>query len=138
MAGALPRRVRHAIKTRLGRSLTVGAVQYVLADPGLLLMIDGVSEVDADAHAALSADLQQLRAERPVRLVATGRDLPLTIAGPPGTSAVFRLCGLDHVGRGLLAAGHGGPDQAVLMIGHRLTADNPMLFLMALVDGLTS
>ncbi|MGH3185274.1 MAG: hypothetical protein ACRDOE_25685, partial [Streptosporangiaceae bacterium] len=80
VAGALPRRVRHAIEARLGKPLTAGAVQHVLADPGLLLLIDGASEADADARAALSADLQQLTAQRPVRLVAAGRNLPLTIA----------------------------------------------------------
>ena len=80
-SGALPRRVRHAIEERLGGLLTAGAVQYALADPGLLLLIDGVSEVDEDTRAALAADLQQLRTQRPVQLVATGRDLPLTIAG---------------------------------------------------------
>jgi len=99
-------------------------------------LIDGVSEVDAGTRAALSADLQQLRAQRPVQLVAAGRDLPLTIAGAdlPDSSAVFRICGLDRGGRSLLAAAHGGHDQAVMMIEHRLgdAADNPLLFLMAL------
>jgi len=134
--GVLPRRVRHAIEARLGGPLTVGAVQYALADPGLLLLIDGVSEVDAGTRAALSADLQQLRAQRPVQLVVTGRDLPLIMAGAdlPDSSAVFRICGLDRGSRGLLAAAHGGHDQAAMMIEYRLgdAADNPLLFLMAL------
>lgn len=136
VAGALSRRVRHAIEARLDGPLTAGAVQYALADPGLLLLIDGVSEVDAGTRAALSVDLQQLRAQRPVQLVATGRDLPLTIAGAdlPDSSAVFQICGLDRGSRGLLAAAHGGHDQAVMMIEDRLgdAADNPLLFLMAL------
>lgn len=122
VAGALARRVRHAIEARLGGPLTAGAVQYALADPGLLLLIDGVSEVDAGTRGALSADLQQLRAQRPVRVVATGRDLRLTVAGVglPDSSAVFRICGLDRGSRGLLAAAHGGNDQAVMMIEQRL------------------
>ena len=136
VAGALPRRVRHAIEARLAGPLTAGAVHYALADPGLLLLIDGVSEVDAGTRAALSADVQQLRAQRPVQVVATGRDLPLTIAsaGLPDSTAVFRMCGLDRGSRGLLAAAHGCHDQAVMMIEHRLgeAADNPLLFLMAL------
>ena len=136
VTGALPRRVRHAVEERLVGPLASGAVQYALADPGLLLLIDGVSEVDGDTRAALAADLQQLRAQRPVQLVATGRDLPSTIAGAdlPDSSAVFRLCGLDRGSRGRLAAAHGGHGQAVMMIEDRLgdAADNPLLFLMAL------
>jgi len=136
VVGALPRRVRHAVEARLGGPLTAGAVQYALADPGLLLLIDGVSEVDAGTRAALSADLQQLRAQRPVQLVATGRDLPLTIAGAdlPDSSAAFQICGLDQASRSLLATAHGGHDQAVMIIEQRLgdAADNPLLFLMAL------
>jgi hypothetical protein len=95
-----------------------------------------VSEVDEDTRAALAADLRQLRTQRPVQLVAAGRDLPLTIAGAslPGSSAVFRLCGLDPRTRGLLAEAHGGHGQALMMIEDRLgdAADNPLLFLMAL------
>jgi hypothetical protein len=136
MAGALPRRVRYSIEALLGQSLTAGAVEHVLADPGLLLLLDGVSEVDPATRAALAADLQQLRAQRPVQLVAAGRDFPLTIAGAalPGNSAVFRMRDLDHGSRGLLAATHGVHNHAVLLIEHRLgdAVGNPMLFLMAL------
>jgi energy-coupling factor transporter ATP-binding protein EcfA2 len=134
-AGALPRRVRYEIETVLKRPLTAGAVQHVLAAPELLLVIDGVSEVSADTRASLSSDLDQLAAQRPVRVIAAGRDLPLTIAGAglPDSTAVFRVTGLDHDGRMKLAAAH-GHQQAVRTIEHRLgsAADNPMLFLMAL------
>ena len=130
---------RYGIETVLKRPLTAGAVQRVLAAPELLLVIDGVSEVSADTRASLSSDLDQLAAQRPVRVIAAGRDLPLTIAGVglPDSTAVFRVTGLDHDGRMKLAAAH-GHQQAVRTIEHRLgsAADNPMLFLMALITQL--
>lgn len=133
--GALPRRVRYGIEAVLKRPLTAGAVQHVLAAPELLLLIDGVSEVSADTRASLSSDLDQLAAQRPVRIIAAGRDLPLTIAGAglPDNAAVFRIAKLDHDHRVKMAAAH-GRQQAVRTIEHRLgsAADNPMLFLMAL------
>jgi hypothetical protein len=134
-AGALPRRVQYGIEAVLKRPLTTGAVQHVLAAPELLLLVDGVSEVSADTRASLCSDLRQLAAQRPVRVIAAGRDLPLTIAGAglPESTAVFRVTELDHDGRMKLAAAHGG-QQTVRTIEHRLgsAADNPMLFLMAL------
>jgi hypothetical protein len=135
VAGMLPRRVRHAIEAVTKRPLTAGAVQHVLAAPELLLLIDGVAEVSAGTREGLSADLSQLSAQRPVRVIAAGRDLPLTLAGaalPEGVAA-FRMAKLGHSGREELAAAHGGP-QAVRAIEHRLgdAVDNPMLFLMAL------
>jgi len=155
-AGMLPRRVRHGIEAVLKRPLTAGAVQHVLAAPELLLLIDGVSEVGADTRASLSADLRQLAAQRPVQVIAAGRDLPLTIAGAglPESTAVFRMTGLDHEDRMELAAAR-GYQQMVRTIEHRLgssgsaprdrrdpegafrprplsAADNPMLFLMVL------
>ena len=134
-AGALPQRVRHGIEAVLKRPLTAGAVQQVLAAPELLLLIDGVSEVSADTRASLRSDLDQLAAQRPVRVIAAGRDLPLTIdgAGLPDSAAVFRIDRLDHAHRMEMAAAL-GRQQAVRTIEHRLgsAADNPMLFLMAL------
>ena len=134
-AGVLPRRVRHGIEAVLKRPLTADAVQHVLAAPELLLLIDGVSEVGADTRASLSADLRQLAAQRPVQVIAAGRDLPLTIAGAglPESTAVFRMTELDHDGRMELAAAR-GYQQTVRTIEHRLgsAADNLMLFLMVL------
>lgn len=134
-AGALPQRVRHGIEAVLKRPLTAGAVQQVLAASELLLLIDGVSEVSADTRASLRSDLDQLAAQRPVRVIAVGRDLPLTIdgAGLSDSAAVFRIDRLDHAQRVKMAA-ELGRQQAVRTIEHRLgsAADNPMLFLMAL------
>lgn len=134
-AGMLPRRVRHAIESMMQGSLTAGAVQHVLAAPELLLLIDGVSEVSEGTRAGLSADLRRLSAQRPVRVIAAGRDLPATLAGAalPEGVAVFRMAKLGPSGREGLAAAHGG-EQAVRAIEHGLgsAADNPMLFLMAL------
>jgi hypothetical protein len=134
--GSLPRRVRNAIEVLLGRSLTAGAVQHLLALPELLLLIDGVSEVDSDTRAGLSSDLGQLAAQCPVRLIAAGRDLPLTIAGAamPDIASVFRLTSLDSGSRRLLADAHGSHEQVVRMIEHQLgdIVENPLLFLMAL------
>ena len=133
--GALPQRVRHGIEAVLKRPLTAGAVQQVLAAPELLLLIDGVSEVSADTRASLRSDLDQFAAQRPIRVIAAGRDLPLTIdgAGLPDSAAVFRIDRLDHAHRMEMAAAL-GRQQAVRTIEHRLgsAADNPMLFLMAL------
>lgn len=84
--GALSRRIRHAIEARLGKALTAGAVQYVLADPGLLLLIDGASEADADARAALSADLHGDAAAR-----FTGRLADMDLARWPVPAC--RSCG---------------------------------------------
>lgn len=134
-AGALPRRVRYGIEAVLKRPLTAGAVQHALADPGLLVLIDGVSEVSADTRAGLRADLDQLAAQRPLRVIATGRDFLQTIsgAGLPDNATVFRVAGLDHGRRMEMAAAH-GRQQTVPAIEHRLgsAVDNPMLFLMAL------
>jgi hypothetical protein len=134
-AGALARRVRYGIEAVLKRSLTGGAIQHVLASPELLLLIDGVSEADATARESLYSDLRQLAAQRPLRIIASGRDLLMTIGGtglPDGTSA-FQIAEMDRDGRTELAASHGRP-QAARIIEHRLgtATDNPMLFLMAL------
>jgi hypothetical protein len=134
-AGALPRRVRYGIEAVLKRPLTAGAIQHVLAAPELLLLIDGVSEVSAGMRESLYSDLRQLAAQRPVRVIASGRDLPMTIsgAGLPGSMAAFRIDEMDRDGRAELASALGRP-QAARMIEHRLgsAASNPMLFLMAL------
>jgi hypothetical protein len=135
--GALPRRVRHAVEARLGQALTIGALDTLLVAPTLVLLLDGVSEVDADTREALHGDLQRLAAQRrPVRIITTGRDLPLTIAVTTvaDTPAVYRLTALNRDTRRQLASTHAGGDQVVSMIEHRLgdAADNPMLFLMAL------
>ncbi len=134
-AGALPQRVRHGIEAVLKRPLTAGAVQQVSVTPELLLLIDGVSEVSVNTRASLRSDLDQLAAQRPVRVIAVGRDLPLTIdgAGLPDSTAVFRIDRLDHAHRMEMAATI-GRQLAVRTIEHRLgsAADNPMLFLMAL------
>jgi hypothetical protein len=134
-AGALPRRVRYAIEAVLKRPLTVGGVQHVLAAPELLLLIDGVSEVSAGTRESLCSDLRQLAAQRPIRIIASGRDLPMTCSGIglPGSTVAFRIDELDRDGRTELARAHGRP-HAVRLIEYRLgsAASNPMLFLMAL------
>lgn len=133
--GALPRRVRYGIEAVLKLPLTAGAIGHVLAAPELLLLIDGVSEVSAGTRESLCSDLRQLAAQRPVRIIASGRDLPMTISGTglPSITAAFRIDEMDRDGRTELASAHGRP-QAVRMIEHRLgsAASNPMLFLMAL------
>jgi hypothetical protein len=134
--GSLPRRVRHAVEARLGQALTIGALDMLLVSPALVLLIDGVSEVDADTRDALRGDLQRLAAQRPVRVIATGRDLPLAIAVTTmlDVPAAYRLTTLDHGSRRQLASAQVVDDQIVSMIEHQLgdAADNPMLFLMAL------
>jgi hypothetical protein len=135
-AGALARRVRYGIEAVLKQSLTGGAIQHVLAAPELLLLIDGVSEAGTAARESLCSDLRQLAAQRPLRIIASGRDFLMTIGGtglPDGTSA-FQIAEMDPDGRTELATAHGRPPQAARIIEHRLgtAADNPMLFLMAL------
>lgn len=133
--GALPRRVRYRIEALLKRPLTAGAVSHILAAQDLLLLVDGVSEVSAATRASLAEDLSQLAAQRPVQVIATGRDLPLTADGAalPDSTAVFQMTGLGHDGRRELATAHGG-GQAVRSIEHQLgsATENPQVFLMAL------
>ena len=85
--GGLGRRVRQRIVTTLDEPLTVGAVNFVRATPGLLLLIDGVSEADDDAGER--CDLQLLAAQRQLRIVATGRDLPWVMV-MSGARPVYR------------------------------------------------
>jgi hypothetical protein len=136
-SGALPRRIRHAVEVHLRQPLTVGAVETLLATPSLVLMIDGVSEVDADARDALHGDLERLAAQRPVQIVTTGRDLLQAVAVTTvlDTPVVaYRLTTLNRDSRRQLASAHAHAEHVVGAIEHRLgdTTDNPMLFLMAL------
>lgn len=136
-SGSLHSRVRHAVETRLGQRLTVGAAETVMALPTLVLLIDGVSEVDVTVRDAVHEDLQRLTTQRPVRVVMTGRDLSttMTVASLPDPPAAYRLTGLDSATRRQLACAQiGYRDDVVELIESRLgdAADNPMLFLMAL------
>lgn len=135
--GSLPRRVRHAIEVKLGEPLAAGALDAVMATHDLVLFIDGVSEVDERTREALHGDLQQLAAQRPLRVIAASRDLPIAfaVASLPDPPAAFRLAVLDRQSRRQLAKTHAGLDNDVVdRIEARLgdTVDNPMLFLMAL------
>ena len=136
--GALDRRLYEAVEGRLGRRLTVGAVQRLLADEGLLLLVDGVSEVDADTREALRYDLRVLAARRPLRVVATGRDLAAVRSVlPAGTNAsAFSLLGLSGTDRRQIAEARieRGAAQQVARIEETLgdAVDNPMLFGMAI------
>ncbi|MCM3882240.1 NACHT domain-containing NTPase [Frankia sp. R82] len=136
VAGALPRRIRHAVEVQLGQSLTAGAVDALLSAPTLVLLIDGVSEVDSETRDALGGDLQRFAAQRSVQMIATGRDLSLTITvmTGPETPAAYQLTTLNRDARRRLARTHGYGDEVVSLIEHRLgdTVDNPMLFVMAL------
>jgi hypothetical protein len=136
--GALDRRLHEAVAAVLGRRLTVGAVQRLLADEGLLLLGDGVSEVDADTREALRHDLRVLAARRPLRVVASSRDLAAARSVlPAGTNAsAFSLLGLSGTDRRQIAEARveGGAARQVARIEETLgdAVDNPMLFAMAI------
>ncbi len=135
--GALGRRIHDAVRAVLGRRLTVGGVQRLLADDGLLLLVDGVSEVDADSREALRHDLRALAGQRALRIVVTGRDLATARSVlPDDTSASgFSLIGLSRADRRQIAAARmgRGAERQVAQIEETLgnAVDNPMLFGMA-------
>ncbi|MCM4080623.1 hypothetical protein [Paractinoplanes hotanensis] len=136
VSGALPRRIKQEVEVRLGQILTAGALDSILLDPALMLFIDGVSEVDDDTREALREDLGRITAQRNLRIIATGRDLNLTIATTAAGQQpeAYRLADLDGAARRQLAKANGCSDQTVGLIEDRLgdAAGNPMLFLMAL------
>jgi energy-coupling factor transporter ATP-binding protein EcfA2 len=139
LPGALGRRVHETVATVLGGRLTVGGAQRLLADEGLLLLVDGVSEVDAGTREALRHDLRALAAERSLRVVAAGRDLATTRSVlPDGMSASgFSPIGLSRADRRQIAEARIGHD-AVRQVAHIEetlgdAVDNPLLFGMAVV-----
>jgi hypothetical protein len=137
IAGALQRRIRNVAEDALSQQLAPGALAVLLAAPGLLLLIDGISEVDEHTRAALRADLQHLATQRLLRVVATARDLPKAVSVVDAVAApkAYQLTSLNRVMRreivGRLPGIH--PD-LVDHIEARLgdAVDNPMLFVMAL------
>jgi hypothetical protein len=137
LPGTLGRRVGEAVAGVLARRLTVGAEQRLLAEQGLLLLVDGVSEVDTDTQDALRHDLRMLAAQRPLRVIAAGRDLAAvrSILPESGNAAGFSLVGLSRDERRRIAADHLGRDAAgeVAQIEATLgdAVDNPLLFGMA-------
>lgn len=138
LPGTLGRRVQEAVARVLDRRLTLGGVQRLLADQGLLLLVDGVSEVDQNALDAMRHDLRALAAQRPARVIATGRDLAAARSVLPdsASAAGFSLVGLSRADRRQIANVRTGRDSAreVAQIEETLgdAVDNPLLFGMAL------
>lgn len=99
--GTLPHRVRARVETILGTPLAVGAVEALLADPRLVVLIDGVSETDRRTREALRNDLAWLTAHRAFRFILAGRDLGAIRAVLPdqADAGAFRLISLDHTTR---------------------------------------
>jgi hypothetical protein len=141
LPGTLPRRVHEVVAGVLGQRLTAVGVQRLLADPGLLLLIDGISEVDRDTRAALGHDLRTLAAQRVLQVIGTGRDLAAVRSVVPeaGNSAAFSLVGLSHADRQAIARARtpGDADQTVARIEGTLgdAVGNPLLFGMAITVG---
>lgn len=138
LPGTLGRRVQEAVARVLGRRLTVGGAQRLLAEHGLLLLVDGVSEVDQNALDAMRHDLRALAAQRPVRVIATGRDLAAARSVLPdsASAAGFSMVRLSRADRRQIADARTGRDSArgVAQIEETLgdAVDNPLLFGMAL------
>jgi hypothetical protein len=138
LPGTLGRRLHEAVARVLGRRLTAGAVERLLADRELVLLVDGVSEVDADTRDALRRDLHTLAAQRPLRVVTAGRDLAAarSILPESDNAAGFSLVGLSRGERRQIADARLGRDAAneVVRIEETLgdAVDNPLLFGMAL------
>jgi hypothetical protein len=141
LPGALSRRVHEAVAAVLGHRLTVGGVRRMLTDEGLLLLVDGVSEVDAATREALGQDLRALAAQRPLRIVVTGRDLATARSVLPHDTSpsAFSLVGLSRADRRQIAEARMGSDaqRQVAQIEETLgdAVDNPMLFGMAVSVG---
>ena len=137
LPGTLGRRIHEAVANVLDRRLTAGGVQRLLADQGLLLLVDGVSEVDQATREALRHDLSWLAAQRPPRVVATGRDLAAARSVLPdsGSAAGFSVVGLSRADRRQIADARTGRDCApeVAQIEETLgdAVDSPLLFGMA-------
>jgi hypothetical protein len=138
LPGTLGRRVHEAVASVLDRRLTLGGVQRLLGDQGLLLLVDGVSEVDQNALDAMRHDLRAFAAQRPPRVIATGRDLAAARSVLPdsASAAGFSLVGLSRADRRQIADARTGRDSAreVAQIEETLgdAVDNPLLFGMAL------
>jgi hypothetical protein len=137
LPGTLGRRIHEAVARVLDRRLTTGGAQRLLADQDLLLLVDGVSEVDQNAIDAMRHDLRALAGQRPPRVVVTGRDLAAARGVLPdsATTAGFSLLGLSRADRRQIADARTGRDSAreVAQIEKTLgdAADNPLLFGMA-------
>lgn len=137
VAGALERRIRNIAEDALAQQLSPGAFACLLAAPGLLLLIDGISEIDDEARDALRADLQHLAVQRPLRIVATARDLPkaVSVADAVAPPRAYQLTPLDRAMRREIVGRLPGLQSGVVDdIEARLgdAVDNPMLFMMAL------
>jgi hypothetical protein len=135
--GSLPNRIRGAIESVLSRRLSPGAVERVLALPELLLLIDGISEVPEAAQNALRSDLEKLNAQRPLRVIAAGRDLPVlrSVLQVLGEPVAYRLTPLTNATRRELAGRlQDKRTDIVETLERKLgdAVDNPLLFLMAL------
>jgi hypothetical protein len=138
LPGTLPRRVHEAVAGVLGQRLSAVGVERLLADPGLLLLIDGISEVDPDTRAALGHDLRTLAAQRALQVIGTGRDLAAVRSVVPqaGDAAAFSLVGLSQADRRAIARARiqWDAEQIVAQIEGTLgdAVDNPLLFGMAI------
>jgi hypothetical protein len=138
LPGTLGRRLHEAVTNVLGSRLTVGGVERLRADQDLLLLVDGVSEVDENTRAALRHDLRALAAQRPLGVVASGRDLATTRSVLPDATSVsaFSLVRLSAADRRQIARARLGRDAGrdVAQIEETLgdAVDNPLLFAMAI------
>lgn len=137
--GTLPHRIQARVETVLGMPLTAGAVEALLADTRLVVLIDGASETDRPTREALRNDLAWLTARRHFRFILAGRDLGAIRAAFPDQAdgGAFRLISLNHATRRAIAGAHRpglASSSAISVIERQLghAVDNPLLFAMAL------
>lgn len=139
--GSLQRLVRDEVQRVLGCVIAPGAGAALLAEPGTVLLLDGVGELPGETvRRALAEDLEELRGRvNGPSVVVSGRDpgllRPLELAvwtlrlldGPARRALAERL-----LGGGLGAAGGAGVMVAELEQALGDAVDVPLLFVLAL------
>lgn len=136
--------VADAVSDVLGRDVPTLTGRQVLAEPGTVVVIDGVSEVPEPVRAALAEDLRApVAAGRGARLILFGRGLAAvrSVLPPSSAPSLFRMEPFGRERREALAErvfGPGADDGAARVVLARAeealgdAAGNPMLLEMTL------
>lgn len=92
LARRLDRLVADAVGKAVGRTLPRGVGRQVLGDPGVTVVLDGVSEIPQQVRSELAAELRtRLAGAHGVRVVGVGRDEGVCATVFPASLTVQRL-----------------------------------------------